>query len=235
MLPKLKAPTYSLELPSTGEQIKFRPFLVKEQKLLMMAQESDDQQQVIDAVSKIISSCTFQKIDPLTSPLFDIEYVFIKLRSKSVGENVEVRLLCPDDEETYVTTKISLEDVGISVGDEHTNKIQLTDKIKLVMKYPQIMDMKGLSFGEMKQFEMVFSILKHCIWEVHDGDTVYNKVDLKLKDLEEFIDSFDVSQLEEVMKFFNTMPKVTHTVKVKNPKTQVESDVVIEGLESFLG
>lgn len=235
MLPKLNAPTYSLELPSTGEQIKFRPFLVKEQKLLMMAQESDDQQQVIDAVSKIISSCTFQKIDPLTSPLFDIEYVFIKLRSKSVGENVEVRLLCPDDEETYVTTKISLEDVGISVGDEHTNKIQLTDKIKLVMKYPQIMDMKGLSFGEMKQFEMVFSILKHCIWEVHDGDTVYNKVDLKLKDLEEFIDSFDVSQLEEVMKFFNTMPKVTHTVKVKNPKTQVESDVVIEGLESFLG
>tara|TARA_B100000508_G_C11410850_1_gene253173 strand:+ start:213 stop:920 length:708 start_codon:yes stop_codon:yes gene_type:complete len=235
MLPKLNAPTYSLELPSTGEQIKFRPFLVKEQKLLMMAQESDDQQQVIDAVSKIISSCTFQKVDPLTSPLFDIEYVFIKLRSKSVGENVEVRLLCPDDEETYVTTKISLEDVGISVGDEHTNKIQLTDKIKLVMKYPQIMDMKGLSFGEMKQFEMVFSILKHCIWEVHDGDTVYNKVDLKLKDLEEFIDSFDVSQLEEVMKFFNTMPKVTHTVKVKNPKTQVESDVVIEGLESFLG
>ena len=235
MLPKLNAPTYSLELPSTGEQIKFRPFLVKEQKLLMMAQESDDQQEVIDAVSKIISSCTFQKIDPLTSPLFDIEYVFIKLRSKSVGENVEVRLLCPDDEETYVTTKISLEDVGISVGDEHTNKIQLTDKIKLVMKYPQIMDMKGLSFGEMKQFEMVFSILKHCIWEVHDGDTVYNKVDLKLKDLEEFIDSFDVSQLEEVMKFFNTMPKVTHTVKVKNPKTQVESDVVIEGLESFLG
>ena len=235
MLPKLNAPTYSLELPSTGEQIKFRPFLVKEQKLLMMAQESDDQQQVIDAVSKIISSCTFQKIDPLTSPLFDIEYVFIKLRSKSVGENVEVRLLCPDDEETYVTTKISLEDVGISVGDEHTNKIQLTDKIKLVMKYPQIMDMKGLSFGEMKQFEMVFSILKHCIWQVHDGDTVYNKVDLKQKDLEEFIDSFDVSQLEEVMKFFNTMPKVTHTVKVKNPKTQVESDVVIEGLESFLG
>ena len=235
MLPKLNAPTYSLELPSTGEQIKFRPFLVKEQKLLMMAQESDDQQEVIDAVSKIISSCTFQKVDPLTSPLFDIEYVFIKLRSKSVGENVEVRLLCPDDDQTYVTTKISLEDVGVSVGDEHTNKIQLTDKIKLIMKYPQIMDMKGLSFGEMKQFEMVFSILKHCIWEVHDGDTVYNKVDLKLKDLEEFIDSFDVSQLEEVMKFFNTMPKVTHTVKVKNPKTQVESDVVIEGLESFLG
>ena len=234
MLPKLNAPTYSLELPSTGEQIKFRPFLVKEQKLLMMAQESDDQQQVIDAVSKIISSCTFGKVDPLTSPLFDIEYVFIKLRSKSVGENVEVRLLCPDDDETYVTTKISLEDVSVSVGDEHTNKIQLTEKIKLVMKYPQIMDMKGLSFGEMKQFEMVFTILKHCIWEVHDGDTVFNKVDLKLKDLEEFIDSFDVSQLEEVMKFFNTMPKVTHTVKVKNPKTQVESDVVIEGLESFL-
>ena len=163
MLPKLNAPTYSLELPSTGEQIKFRPFLVKEQKLLMMAQESDDQQEVIDAVSKIISSCTFQKVDPLTSPLFDIEYVFIKLRSKSVGENVEVRLLCPDDDQTYVTTKISLEDVGVSVGDEHTNKIQLTDKIKLIMKYPQIMDMKGLSFGEMKQFEMVFSILKHCI------------------------------------------------------------------------
>ena len=207
MLPKLNAPTYSLELPSTGEQIKFRPFLVKEQKLLMMAQESDDQQEVIDAVSKIISSCTFQKIDPLSSPLFDIEYVFIKLRSKSVGENVEVRLLCPDDEETYVTTKISLEDVSVSVGDEHTNKIQLTEKIKLVMKYPQIVDMKGLSFEDMKQFEMVFSILKHCIWQVHDGDTVYNKVDLKQKDLEEFIDSFDVSQLEQVMKFFNTILK----------------------------
>jgi hypothetical protein len=235
MLPKLNAPTYSLELPSTGEQIKFRPFLVKEQKLLMMAQESDDQQQVIDAMSKIISSCTFGKVDPLTCPLFDVEYVFIKLRSKSVGENVEVSLLCPDDEETYVTTKINLEDVNVSVGDGHTNNIELTDKIKLVMKYPQIVDMKGLGFEDMKQFEMVFSILKHCIWQVHDGDTVYNKVDLKQKDLEEFIDSFDVSQLEQVMKFFNTMPKVSHTVKVTNPKTQVESDIKIEGLESFLG
>ena len=234
-LPIVETPRYELTLPSKDVKVQFRPFVVKEEKILLMAMESKDNNEIINATKQVLKACTFEQLDIEKLPMFDIEYLLLQLRSKSVGEVAKFKVICPDDKVTAADVELNLDDVNVQVADEHTNKIQLTDKIKLVMKYPQIMDMKGLSFGEMKQFEMVFSILKHCIWEVHDGDTVYNKVDLKLKDLEEFIDSFDVSQLEEVMKFFNTMPKVTHTVKVKNPKTQVESDVVIEGLESFLG
>ncbi len=234
-LPKLNTPTYSLVLPSTGEEVKFRPFLVKEQKLLMLAQESENNKEMLDTVVKIVSSCTFNKVDPTHSPLFDIEYVFLKLRAKSVGEKVEVTLLCPDDEETYTTKKINLDKIEIEVDESHSNEIQLTEQIKLIMKYPQMSDMNQINTQDNSQINLVFSVLKHCILEVQDGDTSYQKVDISDKDLEEFIDSFDTEQFEKIMTFFETMPKLREKVEVTNPKTQVTSEIVLEGLESFLG
>lgn len=234
-LPKLNTAVHILELPSTGEEIKFRPFLVKEQKLLMLAQESENNKEMLDTVVKIVSSCTFNKVDPTHSPLFDIEYVFLKLRAKSVGENVEVTLLCPDDEETYTTKKINLDKIEIEVDESHSNEIQLTEQIKLIMKYPQMSDMNQINTQDNSQINLVFSVLKHCILEVQDGDTSYQKVDISDKDLEEFIDSFDTEQFEKIMTFFETMPKLREKVEVTNPKTQVTSEIVLEGLESFLG
>ena len=234
-LPKLNTPTYSLVLPSTGEEVKFRPFLVKEQKLLMLAQESENNKEMLDTVVKIVSSCTFNKVEKTHCPLFDIEYVFLKLRAKSVGENVEVTLLCPDDEETYTTKKINLDKIEIEVDESHSNEIQLTEQIKLIMKYPQMSDMNQINTQDNSQINLVFSVLKHCILEVQDGDTSYQKVDISDKDLEEFIDSFDTEQFEKIMTFFETMPKLREKVEVTNPKTQVTSEIVLEGLESFLG
>tara|TARA_R100000458_G_C8238661_1_gene218293 strand:+ start:436 stop:1146 length:711 start_codon:yes stop_codon:yes gene_type:complete len=233
-LPKLDTPTYSLVLPSTGQEIKYRPFLVKEQKLLMMAQESKEQTNISETMSNVISSCTFNNINPNQIPLFDIEYIFLKIRSKSVGETQEIRVLCPDDGETYGNVTLNLDEIEVQMTEGHTNEINLTDKIKIIMKYPQLKDMRGLDSIDTVQTEQIFSIMKYCIWEVHDGDKVYNRVDISDKDIEEFIDSFDNQQLESILNFFQTMPKIRHPVKVINPKTKVESELVLEGLESFL-
>ena len=233
-LPKLDTPTYSLVLPSTGQEIKYRPFLVKEQKLLMMAQESKEPTNIAETMSNVISSCTFNNINPNQIPLFDIEYIFLKIRSKSVGETQEIRVLCPDDGETYGNVTLNLDEIEVQMTEGHTNEINLTDKIKIIMKYPQLKDMRGLDSIDTVQTEQIFSIMKYCIWEVHDGDKVYNRVDISDKDIEEFIDSFDNQQLESILNFFQTMPKIRHPVKVINPKTKVESELVLEGLESFL-
>ena len=234
-LPKLNTPVHVLELPSTGEEIKFRPFLVKEQKLLMLAQESEDDKQIFEAMTTIINSCTFGKINTETSPLFDIEYIFLKLRAKSVGEKTKIRLLCPDDEKTYVNKEIDLDKIEIQMTEGHTNIANITDKIKIVMKYPRLADMRNVEQMNVSSMTQAFTILKHCIWEVHDGEKVYNRIDISEKDIEEFIDSFDTTQLEKVMSFFETMPKLRHVTKIKNPKTKVESEITIEGLQSFLG
>ena len=233
-LPKLDTPTYSLVLPSTGQEIKYRPFLVKEQKLLMMAQESKEQTNISETMSNVISSCTFNNINPNQIPLFDIEYIFLKIRSKSVGETQEIRVLCPDDGETYGNVTLNLDEIEVQMTEGHTNEINLTDKIKIIMKYPQLKDMRGLDSIDTTQMEQIFAVMKHCVWEVHDGDKVYNRVDITDKDIEDFIDSFDNQQLESILNFFTTMPKLRHAVKVTNPKTKVESELVLEGLESFL-
>ena len=233
-LPKLDTPTYSLVLPSTGQEIKYRPFLVKEQKLLMMAQESKEQTNIAETMSNVISSCTFNTVDTQQTPLFDIEYIFLKVRSKSVGETQQIRVLCPDDGETYGNVTVNLDEIEVQMTEGHTNEINLTDKIKIIMKYPQLKDMRGLDSIDTTQMEQIFAVMKHCVWEVHDGDKVYNRVDITDKDIEDFIDSFDNQQLESILNFFTTMPKLRHAVKVTNPKTKVESELVLEGLESFL-
>ena len=232
-LPKLKTPIYTLDLPSTGEKVKYRPFLVKEQKILMMAQESENETEIFDAVTTLVNSCTFDKIDGKKSPLFDIEYIFLKIRSKSVGETTTINVLCPDDNETYAPVSIKFDDVYVQMIDNHSNIIDITDDIKMVMKYPQLSDIKSMSSVKNEQSQ-VFDILKKCIWEVHHGDVIHNRVDVTDSDIEEFIDNFTTEQFEKVTQFFNTMPKLRHAVKVTNPKTKVESELVLEGLESFL-
>jgi len=230
-LPKLDSPTYETELPSTGEKIKYRPFLVKEQKLLLMAQESSNQDEIMTSISQLIDACTFDKINANSSPVFDIEYLFLKIRSKSVGEKVKITITCPDDGKTKVPVEINLEDINIQMDVGHTNELKISDKIKMVMKYPVLSDISKATGTET---DKIFDILNQCVHEVHDGDKIYNKVDITDEDLSEFVNSFTGNQFEMVTEFFNTMPKLRHVVNVTNPKTKVKSEVVIEGLESFL-
>jgi len=229
-LPKLTAPTYELDLPSTGRKVKYRPFLVKEQKLLMIAEESKDEKQIAETIQQLINSCTYGKVDALISPIFDIEYVFLQLRMRSVGANITLNITCPDDNKTEVSIKINLEDVNVLNDEKHTNIIEVTDNVKMVMKYPQLSDMQDMK----DTTENIFKLINKCILEVHDGDTIHNKNDITKKELNEFIDSFNTNQLEKLMQFFETMPKIRHIVNVTNPKTKVISEVTLEGMDTFL-
>ena len=232
-LPKLDAPTYTLEVPSTGEKIKFRPFLVKEQKVLMIAEESKDDNQIYNAMETLITSCTFGKVDVKAVNLFDVEYIFLQLRAKSVGEKVELNLLCPDDNKTRVPTEVDLTELDIDVGEGHTDKIPLTNNITMHMRYPTLDNIRTIE-KKSGEVDSVFSILKSCIHEVHDGDTIYSRIDISDQDIDDFIDQFSTQQFEGVMKFFDTMPKVKMVVDVTNPNTKVKSQVVLEGMDSFL-
>ena len=234
-LPKLQSQVYELEQPSTGEKIKYRPFLVKEQKVLMMASESGDEKQIRDSLAGIISSCTFEKVDPFTVPMFDVEFLFLRIRGKSVGEKIELNLLCPDDGETRVKTTLNLEDVGVNQKLGHTSEISITDKIKIIMRYPTLNDMVGMSGEKEAGFDEVLSMMKRCIHEVHDEETVHNKVDMSESDLTEFIESLTTEQFQGLADFFDTMPKVAHSIDVTNPKTKKKGEVVIEGIQSFFG
>ena len=235
-LPKLNTITYNLNLPSTGDTVKFRPFLVKEQKALMIAQESEDDKQIQNAFAQIINDCTFGELDAYNLPMFDIEYVFLQLRGKSVGEKVQLNVLCPDDEKTRVDVEINLKDVDIQMVEDHTNIIQLTDNVSVIMKYPTLSDMEGFAgAGDSSQVSSVFSMMKRCIHEVRDGETVYNKVDITEKELDDFIESMSTENFENFSAFFETMPKLQHMVIVKNPKTKKKNEILIEGLQSFFG
>ena len=231
-LPKLDTPTYELEQPSTGEKIKYRPFLVKEQKTVMMAQESEDDKEIKEALASLIRGCTFGDINPYELPIFDVEYFFLRIRGKSVGEKVDLNLLCPDDNETRVSKTINLEDINVNMKVGHTNQVEITDSIKMVMRYPTLDDLTEIS-SEMDKSEDIFSLIKRCVHEIHDGEKVYNRVDMSSSELEEFIDSLTGEQFEKLTDFFDTMPKVQHSVEVTNPKTKKKGEVVIEGIQSF--
>jgi len=230
-LPKLQSQVFECEQPSTGASIKYRPFLVKEQKVLMLAQESEDKKQMQNALANIISSCTFEKIDPFTVPMFDVEFLFLRIRGKSVGEKVQLNLLCPDDNETRVKTNLNLEDVGVNQKSGHTNIVNVTDKIKIIMRYPTLNDMVDLDMGE--NIDGVISMIKRCVDEIQDGETVHSRIDISESELDEFLESLSGSQFEELTSFFDTMPKVSHIMDVKNPKTEKKGEVVLEGLQSF--
>ena len=232
-LPKLNTPTYELELPSTGEKIKYRPFLVKEQKILMMAQEGSDENEIAEAMGNLVSDCTFGKIDAKVSPMFDIEYIFLKVRGKSVGDKIELNVTCPDDEKTSAPVTIDIEEIQVHMLEDHTNEVNISDDIKVVLRYPVLSDMKNVKASS-NSVDRVFNVLNSCITSIHFGDDVYNKVDLTEKDINEFVDQFTSEQFDTMVKFFDTMPKIRHIVNVTNPKTKVTSEVVLEGLESFL-
>ncbi len=234
-LPKLQTPTYELEQPSNNEKIKYRPFLVKEQKVLMMASESGDEKQIRDSLADIINTCTFGKVDAYTIPMFDVEFLFLRIRGKSVGEKVELNLTCPDDNETKVEVSLNLEDVGVSMKDGHTNTIEITDKIKIIMKYPTINDMMGVSNvnDDKGDVDKILDVMKKCVHEIHDGETVHSKIDISESDLTEFVDSLTTGQFESITQFFDSMPKVVHVIEVTNPKTKKKGEVVIEGIGSF--
>ena len=231
-LPKLDTPIYELELPSTGEKVKYRPFLVKEQKNLMIASESEDETEIQNALANIISECTFGKIDPFEVPLFDIEFMFLRIRGKSVGEKIELNVLCPDDNKTRTTVTVNLEDIDVHMKATHNNEISVTDNITIFMRYPTLKDMTNMP-TDSSDVATVFNLIKRCISEIHDEKKVHNRIDISEKELEEFIDSLPSAIFETLGEFFNSMPKVQHPVKVKNPKTKKTGEIVIEGIQSF--
>ena len=231
-LPQLNTPTYELEVPSTGVKISYRPFLIKEQKVLMIAQEQGGEKALLRAVGNIIKDCTMGTIEnPEDLPTFDMEYLFLKIRGKSVGDKVELNLLCPDDEKTRVLTEVDLNEIKIEKG-ESTNTIQLSDEIGITMKYPTVKDL--INFGNEKStVKMTFDIVQSCTVNIFDANDVYE--DFSRKELQDFFEQLNTEQFDKIQKFFDEMPKLKHTVKVKNPNTGVESDIVLEGLQSFLG
>ena len=233
-LPKLKTSEYTLTLPSTQEEIKYRPFLVKEQKILMIAQESEEEKQISDAIGTLVLNCTFDALDANTAPMFDIEYVFLQLRAKSAGAKVKINILCPDDEKTRIDVEVNLEEINVQRSVEHTQEIDITKDIKLKLRYPMLKDLRGLSndFGD---FEKAMIMIYECTENVINGEEIIHRIDMTQDEITEFIDSFNTEQFEEVMKFFETMPKLRHVVDITNPKTKVKSEVLLEGLETFLG
>ena len=231
-LPVLNTPTYELTLPSTGEPLKYRPFLVKEQKVLMIAQETSNEKHILNAIGNIIESCTFGELKNVHSlPTYDNEYIFVNIRARSVGETIEVNITCPDDEKTVVPVEIDLNDLKVQKVEGHTNTIQLTDTIGMTMRYPSIKNL-GAYAGKKDVAKMTFDVIADCIENVFDENEVYEE--MSKKDLHDFIEQMTTEQFEKVQEFFDTMPKLKHTIKVVNPNTEVENEIVLEGMQSFL-
>ena len=235
-LPKLTTPTYELEIPSTDEKIKYRPFLVKEEKILMMAMESKASADITQAVKDIVSECTFNKIDISNMPMFDVEYIFLQIRSKSVGEISKLKLLCPDDEKTYVDIELNLDDVKVQVGEDHTNKIELDKGMGIIMRYPTIDSFSETGLKDINPGNML-DVISTCILQIYEknGEKTYDPKDQTKKEVIEFIEQLNTKQFREVQKFFETMPKLKHEITIKNPKTKVESKIMLNGLNDFFG
>ena len=229
-LPKIVTPTYELEIPSSKEKITYRPFLVKEEKILLLAQEAGEESDILNAIKQIIKNCTFEEVEVNDMALFDLEYIFLRIRSKSLGEKVELKLLCDDDGETYADVTVDLDEVTVDFPKEHTNNIQLTDTISLVMRYPQ---MSALSLTTVSDTETIFHMIKTSIRQIIDGETIYEQVDFTEEDLDVFIESLTSEHFKNIQEFFQTMPKLKHVVKYKNPKTKKQNKRTLEGLNSF--
>ena len=235
-LPKVNTPTYELVLPSTGKKVKYRPFLVREEKILIMALETEDIKQITQAVVDILTECVLTKgIKFENLSTFDIEYLFLNIRAKSVGETVEVNLICPDDNKTSVTVAIDIDSIKVKKNRKHKNIVKLDDNLSLKLKYPSLDQFIGSNF-ESKDDQSISSTLKvitSCIDVIYTEEESWVGSDSTEKELEEFIDQLNTKQFQLIEEFFNTMPKLSHPVKVKNPITGVESTVVLEGLAAF--
>ena len=235
-LPKISTPTYELELPSTGKTIKYRPFLVKEEKELVIALESEDTKQITNAIKAVLKSCVLTKgIKVETLPTFDIEYLFLNIRGKSVGEELELNLVCPDDETTEVPVTINLDDIQVEKNEDHTNQVKLDDNLMMELKYPSLDEFikSNFDFKETNQMDQSFQLIASCIDKIYNEEEVWAAADCTKKEMNEFLESMNSGQFKEIEKFFETMPKLSHTVTITNPNTKVESEVVLEGLASF--
>ncbi len=239
-LPKIATPSYELELPSTGKTIQYRPFLVKEEKLLVIALESQDTKQITNAIKAVIRSCILTKSVKVEElPTFDIEYLFLNIRGKSVGEDIDVKIICPDDEETEVSVNINLDDIQIKKSEDHSNKISLDKNLMMELKYPSLNEFVKSNFDpndtNRSAMDQSFDLISTCIDKIYNEDEVWVAADCTKKEIKDFLESMNSAQFKQIEKFFETMPKLSHTIKVKNPKTKVESEVVLEGLASFFG
>lgn len=236
VLPKIATPSYTLEIPSLKKEIKYRPFLVKEEKVLIIAMESEDPKQIANAVKTVINNCILTKgikVDQLAT--FDIEYLFLNIRGKSVGETVDILITCPDDEVTQVPISINLDDIQVEFRKDHSRDIKLDDNLTLRMRYPSMNEFIKANFGN--QFNLsvndTFDLVISCMEQVYNEEESWTASDCTQKELTEFIEQLSSKQFKEVENFFTTMPKLSHTLKIKNPNTEVESEVVLEGLSSF--
>ena len=243
-LPKVSTPQYTIKIPSLQKEIKYRPFLVREEKILIIAMESEDPKQISDAVKTTISNCILTKgikVDQLAT--FDIEYLFLNIRGKSVGENVDILITCPDDGRTQVPVSINLDDIQIQISEDHSKDIKLDDNLTLRMKYPSLDEFIKSNFinelGENNNPNMsvndTFDLIISCIEQVYSNEESWSASDCTKKELMEFIEQLSPIQFKQVEKFFETIPKLSHVLTIKNPNTEVESKVVIEGLSSFFG
>ena len=233
-LPKLATPTYELEIPSTDEKIKFRPFLVKEEKILMMAMESKSSADITQAVKDIVNECTFNKVKIDNMPMFDVEYIFLQIRSKSVGEISKLKLLCPDDGKTYADVELDLNEVKVQVGDDHTNKIDLGNDMGMIMKYPTIDSFSESGIKDINPGNML-EVISTCILQIYEeeGKKVYDTKDQTKKEVTDWIEQLNTKQFKDVQNFFETMPKLKHEITIKNPKTKKESKITLAGLNDF--
>lgn len=237
-LPKIATPLYELELPSTKQTIKYRPFLVKEEKLLVLALESEDTKQITTAIKTVIKNCISTKgVKVEELPTFDIEYLFLNIRGKSVGEEVEVSIIAPDDGKTTIPIKIDLDEIKVVENEDHEKQIRLDDNLMMEMKYPSLDQFikNNFDFNEESNIDRSFELIATCIDKIYSEEEVWSTADVSKKEVIEFLEQMNSIQFKQIEKFFETMPKLSHTVEVTNPVTKVKSTVVLEGLSSFFG
>ena len=237
-LPKIAAPTYELELPSTGETIEYRPFLVKEEKLLIIALESEDMKQITNGIKNVLRNCILTsgiKVQDL--PTFDIEYLFLNIRGKSVGEHIEVMVTCPDDGKTQVPMSINIDEIKVHKDEGHSTDIKLDDQYTLRMKYPSLSEFIKTNFDNVNEMKVddTFDLIAQCIDQVYTEEESWSHQECTKKELNDFVESLNSNQFKMVENFFETMPKLSHTINVTNPNTKVDSEIKIEGLQSFFG
>ena len=235
-LPKISTPTYELTVPSTGKNIKFRPFLVKEEKILIIAMESQSDKQIAQAVNDVLSNCILTKgvnIDDFST--FDIEYLFLNIRGKSVGESVDVMVTCPDDNTTKVPVQVNLDDIKILKNDKHQRDIPLDGNLTMRMKYPSMGEFVKNNFSVNMKVDDTFDLVCSCIEQVFSEEESWAASDCTKKELHEFLEQLDSSQFKKIEQFFETMPKLSHTLKVTNPNTKVVNKITLEGLNAFFG
>ena len=235
-LPRIAAPTYELELPSSGKTIQYRPFLVKEEKVLVIALESEDTKQITTAIKNVIKNCVLTKGLKIESlPTFDIEYLFLNIRGKSVGETADVLITCPDDGKTQVPHSVNLDDIQVEVSDDHSRDIKLDDDLTVRMKYPSMNEFIKNNFSASTDITVddTFNVITACIEQVYNEEESWAASDCTKKELKEFIEQLSSKQFKMIENFFNTMPRLKHVIKVTNPNTGVENEIVLEGLTSF--